>query len=165
MQESRLNHKNGNRHQTVSTREELRRMVQPTVQLCQDPWFVLSRNGSGTLLLTQWGQSSDCWGRRNWGKLNAHSEEINVHDDNSTSKDGDTAAKAKFVPAKRGKKRLKKDPVVEAIETMKNFLKRKMKEPDTTPTLLQWLSTSGGSSSRLWSKYQIFISARIFDKK
>ena len=45
----------------------------------------------------------------------AHLEEINVQDNNSSSKDGDTAAKAQFVPVKRGKRRLKRDPVVEAI--------------------------------------------------
>ena len=45
----------------------------------------------------------------------AHLGEINVQDNNSSSKDGDTVAKAQFVPVKRGKRRLKRDPVVEAI--------------------------------------------------
>ena len=64
---------------------------------------------------------------------NAYSEEINAHDDNSTSKDGDTEVKAQFVPVKRGKKRLKKDPVVEAIETMKHVI-----EKDPTKELLEF---------------------------
>ena len=64
---------------------------------------------------------------------NAHSEEINVHNDNSSSKDSDTGAKAQFVPVKRGKKRLKKDPVVEAIETMKHVI-----EKDPTKELLEF---------------------------
>ncbi|KAL9964842.1 hypothetical protein ACROYT_G028538 [Oculina patagonica] len=73
---------------------------------------------------------------------NSDSEEINAQDKNSSSKDGDTAAKAQFVPVRRGKKKVKVDPVVEAIETMKqviekdptkdllDFLRKRMKEPD-----------------------------------
>ena len=45
-----------------------------------------------------------------------------------SSKDGDTVAKAEFVPVKRGNKRLKKDPVVEAIRTMKHVVE---KDPST----------------------------------
>ena len=63
----------------------------------------------------------------------AHLEEINVQDNNSSSKDGDTAAKAQFVPVKRGKRRLKRDPVVEAIETMKHVI-----EKDPTKELLEF---------------------------
>ena len=64
---------------------------------------------------------------------NTHSEGINVHDDNSSSKDSDMAAKAQFVPVKRGKKRLKKDPVVKAVETMKHVI-----EMDPTKELLEF---------------------------
>ena len=71
---------------------------------------------------------------------NSDSEEINVKAKNN--KDGDTAPKALFVPVKRGKKKVKVDPVAEAIETMKqviekdptkdllDFFKEEMKEPD-----------------------------------
>ena len=45
-----------------------------------------------------------------------------MHNDNSSSKDSDMAAKAQFVPVKRGKKRLKKNPVVKAMETMKHVI-------------------------------------------
>ena len=63
----------------------------------------------------------------------AHLEEINVQDNNSSSKDGDPAAKAQFVPVKRGKRRLKRDPVVEAMETMKHVI-----EKDPTKELLEF---------------------------
>ena len=74
MQESRSNHKNGYRHQTVSRREELRRMVQPTVQLCQDPWFVHTRNGSGILLLKQRGKVLRLWGPPRQGQTHTHNK-------------------------------------------------------------------------------------------
>ena len=63
----------------------------------------------------------------------AHLEKINVQHNNSSSKDGDTAAKAQFVPVKRGKRRLIRDPVVEAIETMKHVI-----EKDPTKELLEF---------------------------
>lgn len=48
----------------------------------------------------------------------------NHKNDNSSSKDGDTTAKAQFVPVKRGKKRFKNDPVVEAIKNMKHVIEK-----------------------------------------
>ena len=47
-----------------------------------------------------------------------------MHYDNSSSKDGDTIAKAQFGPVKRGKKRFKNDLVVEAIENMKHVIEK-----------------------------------------
>jgi len=64
---------------------------------------------------------------------NSDSEEINVEGKNSSSKDGDTAPKAQFVPVKRGKKKVKVDPVAEAIETMKQVI-----EKDPTKDLLEF---------------------------
>lgn len=61
-----------------------------------------------------------------------HSEQIYWYVHNSSSNSGGTAAKAQFVPVKRGKKRLKKDPVVEAIKTIKNVT-----EKDSTKELLK----------------------------
>ena len=56
-----------------------------------------------------------------------------MHDDNSSSKDGDLADKAQFVPVKKGKKKTEKDPVVEAIESMKHVI-----EKDPTKELLEF---------------------------
>lgn len=61
-----------------------------------------------------------------------HSEQIYWYVHNSSSNSGGTAAKAQFVPVKRGKKRLKKDPAVEAIKTIKNVT-----EKDSTKELLK----------------------------
>ena len=59
---------------------------------------------------------------------NTHSEGINVHDDNRSSKDSDMS-----VPVKRVKKRLKKDLVVKAVEAMKHVI-----EKDPTKELLEF---------------------------
>ena len=65
---------------------------------------------------------------------NSDSGEIEVKDKNSSSKDGDTVKRvAQFVPVKKGKKRVKVDPVVEAIETMKQVI-----EKDPTKDLLEF---------------------------
>ena len=86
----------------------------------------------------------------------AHLEEINVQDNNSSSKDGDTAAKAQFVPVKRGKRRLKRDPVVEAIETMKHVI-----EKDPTKELLEFFKEENERARQHEMRQCPFVSAKV----